>query len=237
MKDNWIRVFDDLTTSNLPYLHQASGWKDIGSEAQWDEYVSDVIRDPLPPGASVFEAGCGCLAFLLSVRRRYPGIHCAGVDASSRCIEKIRTELLPGGEAEAFRTGVLPGGLREYPDAGYDVVVSNSVFQYLPTKQEAQDSVLQMLRLARPGGLVIVADVCDAARSEQNEDRMKRLWATYARPDGLPSHAYYAKRWWSRFESPCVDVTIRHSRVEHYWRRHDRYNVYLRKKDGLVHVG
>lgn len=226
---DWISVFDKMSREMLPFPHQSSGWKDIGAVEEWDEYVFDVIGDRVPPRGSVFEAGCGCLAFLGAVRKRHPLISIAGCDASLECIERIQMELASSAEAERFYQGHLPDGLRCIPDEQYDVVVSNSVFQYLREKEDAIRSVEEMLRIARSGGTVIVADVCDEAEREKNEESMRRLWPSYGTPGGLPSHTYFAREWWQRFAGDRIALEVSSSGAPRYWRRKYRYNVYLVK--------
>ncbi len=226
---DWIGVFDTLSRKKRLFPHQSSGWKDIGTVEEWDEYVLDVIGDRVPPRGSVFEAGCGCLAFLGAVRRRHPMIRIAGMDASLECIERIQRELATSADAANFYRGHLPRDLHRIPDQQYDVVVSNSVFQYLGGKEDAVRTVEEMLRIARPDGTVIVADVCDETEREKNDENMRELWPSYGTPGGLPAHTYFARGWWERFAGEEVVREIRSSGAPRYWRRQYRYNVYLVK--------
>eukprot|EP00743_Colponemidia_sp_Colp-15_P008943 GILK01009759.1.p1 GENE.GILK01009759.1~~GILK01009759.1.p1 ORF type:complete len:144 (-),score=13.65 GILK01009759.1:458-889(-) len=130
-----------------------------------------------------------------------------------------------------FHTGVLPHALCQFADNSFDVVVSNSVAAYLPSHDDVQSMILHMLRMVRSGGTVIVADVCDEASKQENEQKMEAHWreshSNLRYGIDLPRYLYFDKTWFKQFDVRSIE--IRHSNVEAYWRRTDRYIVYLTK--------
>ena len=48
-----------------------------------------------------------------------------------------------------FFVGMLPDALGKIPADSWDVVVCNSVFQYLATEEQARTAVMEMIRIAK----------------------------------------------------------------------------------------
>ncbi|NUM33805.1 MAG: methyltransferase domain-containing protein [Candidatus Brocadiae bacterium] len=231
MKTQWIDLFNEIAEDRKHiHLHQMSGWKDIEDIALWEDYVADVIQGQIQPKDRIFEAGCGCGCFLLTIKKFYPDITVAGIDAAVSAIQRIQKEILPEKEARYFKVGILPDGLNQEPSASYNIVLSNSVFQYIQKKEDAEKSVQEMIRITKPGGKIIIADVVDEAFRSINEEKMRALWDGYGEEQGYPCHAYYAKEWWNRFQTEGNSLFIRHVDVEKYWRRKYRYVVYIDKQ-------
>lgn len=51
--------------------------------------------------------------------------------------------------AENFFVGMLPDAMTKVADDSWDVVVCNSVFQYLATEEQAKQAVTEMIRVAK----------------------------------------------------------------------------------------
>ena len=231
MKSKWIDLFNEIAQDRKHiYLHQMSGWKDIEEEAIWEKYVADVIQNYVKVDSQIFEAGCGCGGFLVSIKKLYPGVKIAGIDAAESSIQRIKKEILPNKEDSChFQTGNLPFDLAQEPSETYDITLANSVFQYIQNKDDAQKTVEEMIRITKRKGYTIVADVCDEEFRSINEEKMRQLWPGYGEKQGYPCHAYYKKDWWNMFQKGQNIVFIRHVTVEEYWRRKYRYVVYIQK--------
>ncbi len=206
----------------------------------------------------MFDAGCGVLAFINAVRTNIPTIQCAGMDGAPGVVTQLKTELCPklGLDPDMFHCGLLPSGMASVASGEFDVCVCHSVFQYL-SHEDAAASVREMLRIVKPGGLVLIADICDEKTKEVQEKFSKcvflykymRMWLCahhrtfaytveehFAREaisygETLPRHTYYPKEWFDQFctEGSGVSNYIRHVKTKGYVRRHHRYCVYLRK--------
>ena len=109
----------------------------------WNNYVADVINGNIKEGDSVFEAGCGVLAFLTPIyQMNNSNIRMGGVDGASKLIELVKNDVLPklmansplnnqdGPESikENFSVGLVPDCLYQVPDNHWNAVVCNSVF-------------------------------------------------------------------------------------------------------------
>ncbi len=225
MTNTWVDTFNEMLDSDFEHLHQISGWKDIETVEAWDEVTLDIVKGYIKDGDSIFESGCGVLAFLNSVKRLYPNVTIHGLDAGEALIAKIKS-MLPPEEAECFFVGPIPHGLKHFPDNHFDVMLANGVTQFI-SKTEAETWVHEMLRITKPNRNIIISSVCDVVNKEENDQKLRKSWETYGEEDGLPIHSYYPKDWWNRFESDTHRITIKHVTLEHYWRRNFRYNVYI----------
>ncbi|CAD7946374.1 unnamed protein product [Amoebophrya sp. A120] len=221
-------AFDCLAReAKFSHLHQVAGWVDLDDKKIWDDYVIDTMQGKVLPGDRVFEAGCGVLAFLRSLQESVPGpVTIGGVDGAKKTIELVRSDLAPVEDRDNFSVGLLPDALTQFEENSWDVVVCNSVFQYLADKDQAKRAVDNMLRMARKW--VIIADVLDAKYHDQSNARIAQMEWT----KGVPEYRSYEKKWWEDnfdYIGSGNLVSIRHVECPHYARRKERYVVYIEK--------
>jgi len=229
-KSGWLKEFDALLhDTSLQHLHQYAGWKDIKELEHWRRYVKSVINGRVGAGAKVFEAGCGVLAFLDSVKYWVDDIEIYGIDGASEVVDYIKNSLLSGPERNNFSLGVIPDALTGFRNDYFDVVLANSVFQYLPSLNIARRSVTELLRICKPRGSVIISDVCDLEFMHENEMRMHELWENYG-TDQQPGFLYFSKEWFLKNFGNVCDLEIYNSVEERYLRRRERFNVYLTRR-------
>ncbi|HLF05642.1 MAG TPA: methyltransferase domain-containing protein [Thermoplasmata archaeon] len=149
------------------------GWAGVDSSADPSRFVAflDATRarllemaraDParffahleLREGQHVLEIGCGTGDYA----RVYSGLLGAsgrvlGIDYSTTMVEEARRRAAGSGARLEFRQG--DAHRLELPDSTFDRCISNIVIQHLASPPEA---IAQMVRVARPGGLVIAAE-------------------------------------------------------------------------------
>ncbi|CAG8708423.1 13202_t:CDS:1 [Cetraspora pellucida] len=224
----WISVFSKLFDSEYTTLHQLAGWFDIEDSAIWEKYILDIVQGYVKEGSSIFEAGCGCGAVLNPIQKNFKNITIGGVDGSERAIQHLLQHVAINTKKENFLVGFIPDELLTIKSEQYDVTISHSVFQYM-SKENALLSVDEMLRITKPGGVVIIGDICDEEYKEETEAIMKQHWGEDYQSK-LPTYLYLPKSLWKRYENKCK-VLVRNSLVEEYWRRESRYIVYLRKRN------
>jgi SAM-dependent methyltransferase len=116
---------------------------------------AQAITQLVDPGQCVADIGTGTGILALELARL--GLRVIGVDRSASMLEtargKLETEGLLGENAVELRQGeahALP-----LSDAEVDAAFAHMVLQYLPSPAEA---VAEMIRVVRPGGLLVVVD-------------------------------------------------------------------------------
>jgi ubiquinone/menaquinone biosynthesis C-methylase UbiE len=109
---------------------------------------------PLHAGSRVLDIGPGDGALFREIAGRVA--ECVGVDPGAAAVEKLG-RLFTDTANVSFQIGsaeAIP-----FPDASFDVVVVNSVLQMLPGLAEFERALGEMIRVARPGGLVFVGEL------------------------------------------------------------------------------
>lgn len=125
---------------------------------------------PLYSGDAVLDIGCGAgVDSLVAAHLVGAGGRVIGIDVTPAMLERARAHLarlgwpqvsFQAGEAEA-----LP-----FPDAGFDVVISNGVFNLTPNKAKA---LQEAHRVLKPGGRLMLADmVLVAALPPDRQDQI-----------------------------------------------------------------
>ncbi|MFA1555646.1 methyltransferase domain-containing protein [Actinomadura chokoriensis] len=115
----------------------------------------EILRRLAPaPGQRLLDVGCGNGADVLELAGRVvPAGEVIGVDVNERAIEEARARGTGTGVPASFQSAsafALP-----FADGHFDGVRAERVVQHLPDPAAA---IAEMVRVARPGGRVLVAD-------------------------------------------------------------------------------
>ena len=126
---------------------------------------------PIAPGEAVLDLGCGAgFDALVAAQLVGPSGRVAGIDLSPEMLAVARAGLAGTGLARvAFaeaQVEALP-----FPDAAFDVVLSNGVLNLVPDKPRA---VRELFRVLRPGGRLQTCDI-GLVRDEPPPD--KAAWS------------------------------------------------------------
>lgn len=112
----------------------------------WFHWLFDQLDLPAP--AHILELGCGSGVLWLENLNRLPeGWHITLSDLSIGMLEEVRQNL--GDNHPAFSLAVIDTQLISFPDAYFDVVIANGVFDHVPDRSLA---FAQVHRVLRPGG-------------------------------------------------------------------------------------
>jgi SAM-dependent methyltransferase len=128
-------------------VHRFEEPTDINTAEYEDDYYVAELRngrkflDRFPPlgGQRVLEIGCGFGGLLAALEQR--GSEAVGIDIDQRRADYVRSR---GHTAEVADAAELP-----FPDASFDVIVTDSVIEHLP---DLFGSLREARRVLRPGG-------------------------------------------------------------------------------------
>lgn len=127
-------------------------------DRRWRHYIERSVEEtiaripPLPPAASVLDAGCGTGALLRELARRDADLRLTGLDLSA-AMTAAGSEAAPHLNFVVGDTEALP-----FPSASFDLVVSSSSFHFWPSPTIA---LAELRRVLRAGGTVVITDWCD----------------------------------------------------------------------------
>jgi SAM-dependent methyltransferase len=128
--------------------------------------IRDLILNSIPwrGDERVLDAGCGRGLVLIGAARRVPQGSAVGIDKWVRgALTGNGTQaVLHNAEAEgvAARIEVIEGDVRRlpFPEAVFDVVVSNFVVHEVEAQQDREQMMSEMVRVLTPGGRLALVD-------------------------------------------------------------------------------
>lgn len=199
MSNSWYNIWSRKASTHwsdnftLVELMRLNGY-DISVSAVNEKQIRDFALNlasklRLKASDSVLEIGCGAGAMLKILKGM--GLKVSGMDYTHDLIEIARLAIPEGtfsvGEAIAM----------EIPKTEkYDACFSHSVFHYFPSQDYACSVFSRMIDAVRPGGVVAVTDVHDAALKDEHiawrrhsigNEEYDRLYSTL-------SHSFFDKQ-------------------------------------------
>jgi 2-polyprenyl-3-methyl-5-hydroxy-6-metoxy-1,4-benzoquinol methylase len=146
-----------------------------------DIYLFDqLLRGRIRPGMRVLDAGCGGGRNLVYLLREGFDVH--AVDEDPQAIVYVRemaAALAPGLSPEQIRLD--PVEHMSFPDAWFDVVISNAVLHFARDDAQFEAMVHEMWRVLKPDGMLFVRLASSIGMTEPMEHLGGRH---YVLPDG-----------------------------------------------------
>src|SRR5271165_3375756 len=126
------------------------------------------------PGQTILDLGCGAgFDKLLAARRVGASGMVVGIDMTPEMIAKARTNAKNMGQVNvAFVLGKIED--LPLPDASFDLVISNGVFNLCPDKPKVLSEVFRVLK---PGGRLQMADILLELHVTPEEVASKGSWS------------------------------------------------------------
>lgn len=116
-------------------------------------WVRKYLAHRVRPGAQVLSVGCGPGVILHEVSELHPFIHATGVDVSA---DRVQEAIHRNRENPRLKFVRGDAQAMQFPSDSFDVVYSRMLLQYLREKEKA---VAEMVRVCKPGGMVLLQDL------------------------------------------------------------------------------
>ena len=133
----------------------------------------------LEGGECLLDAGCGTGMMALRIAAQYPSCTVHGIDLSPKMIAVARRDAEKQGLAVDFRVGSITD--LPYPDASFDVVITNIMYHHLDLA-EKQQAVNEVARVLKPAGRYVSAEFGPRANNALRRHLAKGEYTLY------PSH-------------------------------------------------
>jgi len=122
----------------------------IISEKVWDEVAEEISeRLDLRKDDSLLEVGCGSGVLLERLKNEVTS--CTGVDMSEEMLRHIEDKDI---ELHIAEPNKLP-----FENEKFSKIFCHSVFHYFPDIEYARQSITEMLRVCKLGGVILISDI------------------------------------------------------------------------------
>ncbi len=121
----------------------------------------------------VLDVGTGTALIPIELARRPVAVQIIAIDLAAEMLAIGRRNVSAAGLAAVIALEQVDAKQLPYADAGFDVVMSNSIVHHIP---EPPGTLAEMLRVLRPGGILFVRDLLRPATA----DEVEQIVAAYA---------------------------------------------------------
>jgi ubiquinone/menaquinone biosynthesis C-methylase UbiE len=121
----------------------------------------------------MLDLGTGTAQIPVEICKQTPAGRIMAVDAAIEMLELARYKLELGGATQRVKLAHVDAKQLPYPDAMFDIVMSNSIVHHIP---EPSVVLAEAVRVLRPGGLIYFRDLL----RPNSDDEVGHLVETYA---------------------------------------------------------
>ena len=168
----------------------------------------------------LLDVGCGAGMLLIPLSKYVKSV--SGVDLSSSLINQFRKNFK---EANLFVSGAdkLP-----FQKDSFNKIFVHSVFQYFPSLQYARQSILEMIRVCRKGGRILIMDIPDSAKKELSDAYRAKLGPGRTSDPSL-NHRFYEKEFFKEIcEKNNLKYEIWNQDIKGYKNSEFRFNILIK---------
>lgn len=233
VRRDWARIWEakgerDESLVALDGYDRGMGAIDAKIAERFRTYVREVLG--LNGAHRLLEVGCGA-GLILGPLGRSCGLS-VGVDLAFSILKRARGfwPNLYFVRGEGHKLPIV--------GSGFDRVLCFSVVQYFPDASYARSAVTELLRVACPGGLVLIGDVPDLSKREICEQARRAALAaqpTEHQEAGAfslePPHLYYSKEAFTSWVGSVGRIMwVRDQSIEGYGNSPYRFNLLIGKE-------
>ena len=141
--------------------------------------ITRFLREqPAGEAPRILDIGCGTGRSLHQLAIAHPGARLYGADMSPNYIKRARKRLI---ELDDVTLAAENAEALPWSDATFDVVTSTYMFHELP-RNARRNVVREMLRVVRPGGLVVIEDSAQVSDSPELADVLRNFPVEFHEP-------------------------------------------------------
>ena len=201
---SWAEVYDRRAKAFDNPLDICEFYCGEGHVAEdWLAGARDLIVNALQlqPTDKVLEVGCGCGVIMQTLLNR--AAEFTGVDPAANVLEIARTAI-PNARFEVGSAAALP-----FHDGSFDKAFSYQVFHYLGSFDTARAGILEMKRVVRSGGRILIGHLPNADReAEYQEQRRRRNFARQSTVEHNLRWLWYPPQFFDQFRDEFASVAI-----------------------------
>tara|TARA_Y100000310_G_C20498368_1_gene722674 strand:- start:96 stop:800 length:705 start_codon:yes stop_codon:yes gene_type:complete len=212
-KGNEIKDFDPV---------KLNGFDNDACEFNKDfvKIVTDIIKSKLElfKKDSLLEVGCGAGMLLIPLSKNVK--ESSGVDLSNSLIKRLKEHLK---EANLAVSGAnkLP-----FEQNSFNKIFVHSVFQYFQSSDYAKQAILEMIRVCKPNGKILIMDIPDLGKKEDSDHFREKFNNKTSDPN--LQHRFYSKDF---FKEICKENNLKYKiwnqNIEGYKNSEFRFNVLM----------
>jgi len=195
----------------------------------WQDYVDGVAKKlAVNKNDSIFEIGCGCGAFLMALKKHTARVN--GIDYSESLLKHC-FELNPSGFFSVMEANEIGKNNQERK---YDVIISNSVFQYFPNLEYTNSVLSGIDKILNTNGRFALLDINDEEKkASYHLTRAKEFGSIKKYNEMYKStpHLFYSKSYfinWAKRKNYKIEISDQ--TIKEYINAKFRYNVFLWKE-------